>query len=300
MIASKPRVSKVNDTPRSAADRDGGCRCLPDKQAVTPWDPHLSAPANWLVIDQLKDSLIYGEEDSRRQPPGIGAECYECEERILGDSWRLQFRRTCRSLQCTSELAPCSTRQEGGCFSLLWWIQTTSTSVCEGKRERERECCRLCRRRGEGEIWHVFSGGERGWEELRVCVCKPSMAWRRRPGTRLNKYKVVLENPSLGNHRIMSSGVRVCKNKERRRTEAENKWEGVRGERQRRGDVVVISCKGVAQDNRLSSEWRTQKGLRLIAGCDKERGEEIKPSRQNYVSQRSKKDPLTAHSHTAA
>lgn len=56
----------------------------------------------------------------------------------------------------------------------------------------------------------------------------------------------------------------------------------------------MILCKGVAQDNRLSSEWRTQKGLRLIAGCDKERGEEIKPSRQNYVSQRSKKDPLTA------
>lgn len=46
------------------------CRCLPDKQAVTPWDPHLSALANWLVIDQLKDSLIYGEEDLRRQPPG--------------------------------------------------------------------------------------------------------------------------------------------------------------------------------------------------------------------------------------
>ena len=68
----------------------------------------------------------------------------------------------------------------------------------------------------------------------------------------------------------------------------------MRGERQRRGDIVVILCKGVAQDNRLSSEWRTQKGLRLIAGCDKERGEEIKPSRQNYVSQRSKKDPLTA------
>lgn len=63
------------------------------------------------------------------------------------------------------------------------------------------------------------------------------------------------------------------------------------------GDIAVILCKGVAQDNRLSSEWRTQKGLRLIAGCDKERGEEIKPSRQNYVSQRSKKTPWQLKSH---
>lgn len=67
----------------------------------------------------------------------------------------------------------------------------------------------------------------------------------------------------------------------------------------KKGDIVVILCKGVAQDNRLSSEWRTQKGLRLIAGCDKERGEEIKPSRQHYVSQRSKKDPRQLKSHSS-
>lgn len=33
----------------------------------------------------------------------------------------------------------------------------------------------------------------------------------------------------------------------------------------------MVLCKGVAQDNRLSSEWTTQMGLRLIVGCDKER-----------------------------
>lgn len=49
-------------------------------------------------------------------------------------------------------------------------------------------------------------------------------------------------------------------------------------------DIVLILCKGVAQDNRLSSDWRTQRGLQLIAGCDKQRGEELKPSRQNYAS----------------
>lgn len=83
--------------------------------------------------------------------------------------------------------------------------------VCARERERE-SVAGVCRRRDEGEIWHVFSGGERGWAEPRVCVCKPSMGKRRHPGTRLNKYKVVLANPS---HRIMTSGVRVRKNKEK-------------------------------------------------------------------------------------
>lgn len=83
--------------------------------------------------------------------------------------------------------------------------------MCEGERERE-SVAGVCRRRDEGEIWHVFSRGERGWAEPRVCVCKPSMGKRRHPGTRLNKYKVVLANPS---HRIMTSGVRVRKNKEK-------------------------------------------------------------------------------------
>lgn len=49
----------------------------------------------------------------------------------------------------------------------------------------------------------------------------------------------------------------------------------------------------MAQDNRLNSEWRTQKGLRLIASCDKERGKEIKAATQNYVSKGSERDPKT-------
>lgn len=51
-------------------------------------------------------------------------------------------------------------------------------------------------------------------------------------------------------------------------TRAESGKTGVSGERQK-GDIGVIFCKGVARDNRLSSEYRTQKGLKLIAGCDK-------------------------------
>lgn len=55
----------------------------------------------------------------------------------------------------------------------------------------------------------------------------------------------------------------------------------------------MILCKGVSHD-RLNSERRTQKGSRLIADCDKERGKEINASRQNYVSQRSKRGSPTA------
>lgn len=54
-------------------------------------------------------------------------------------------------------------------------------------------------------------------------------------------------------------------------------------------NVIVVSSKGVAQDNR-GRKWTKQMGLRLIVSCDKEKGEEIKPSRQNHLSQKSKKD----------
>lgn len=59
-------------------------------------------------------------------------------------------------------------------------------------------------------------------------------------------------------------------------------------------DVIVVSSKGVAQDNRRS-KWTKPMGLRLIVSCDKEMGEEIKLSRQNHLSQKSRKGSLTAH-----
>lgn len=54
--------------------------------------------------------------------------------------------------------------------------------------------------------------------------------------------------------------------------------------------MVVVSYKGGAGDNKLSSRWTTQMGLRLKIGrFDKEKGGEIKPSRQNGVSGQPKK-----------
>lgn len=104
--------------------------------------------------------------------------------------------------------------------------------VCE--RERE-SVAGVCRRRDEGEIWHVFREGE---GVGRSCVSVfVSPRWRGGDAQEqdLTNIKLLLANPSLRNLRIMTSGVRVRKNKEKGRTEAGNKWEGVRGERQRRG-----------------------------------------------------------------
>lgn len=64
--------------------------------------------------------------------------------------------------------------------------------------------------------------------------------------------------------------------------------------------MVAILFKGGAGDNKLSSRWTTQMGLRLKIGrFDKEKGGEIKPSRQNGVSRRPKKD-FDNSSHTVA
>lgn len=83
MIASSPRFqAKWHVLLHGRLERR--CRCLPDKQAVTPGDPLLSAPANWLVIDQLKDSLIYGKEDLCRQPPGMKQSVMNARSRSQG------------------------------------------------------------------------------------------------------------------------------------------------------------------------------------------------------------------------